>query len=152
MLRGTSLFICDDCKNRFMGLDVEWNCTPLSAPQQCIKCGSWHTMPDLDLDFLDRELYEKLWKRGDETGNHTVTCAYRIDELENCIKRCDEWNSTDHTKELEEMDEEEAKRKDSPKTETFLDQCGIALLLILYLPFYLYDCVKERYKSKITKG
>ena len=42
MLRGTSLFICDDCKTVFMGLDIEWNCTPLSATQQCIKCGSWH--------------------------------------------------------------------------------------------------------------
>lgn len=152
MLRGTSLFICDNCKNIFMGLDVEWNCTPLSATQQCTKCGSWHTMPGRHLDSPDREFYEKLWKRGDETSNHNVTCAYRIDELEKCLNKCEEWNSTDHTKELEEMDKEKAKRKDSPKTETFLDQCGIALLLILYLPFYLYDCIKEIYKSKITKG
>ena len=40
MLRGTSLFICDDCKTIFMGLDIEWNCLPVSATQQCTKCGA----------------------------------------------------------------------------------------------------------------
>ena len=82
MLRGTSLFICDDCKTIFMGLNIEWNCLPMSATQQCTKCGGWHTMPGRHLDSPDREFYESLWKREDETGNHHVTCAYRLDELE----------------------------------------------------------------------
>ena len=103
MLRGTRLFICDDCKNRFMGLDIEWNCTSLSAPQQCTKCGGWHTMPDQEQYSLYRESYEVLWKRVDETNNHNVTCAYRVDELENCVKKCDEWNSTDSTNEFWEI-------------------------------------------------
>ena len=54
MLRGTSLFICDDCKTIFMGLNIEWNCLPVSATQQCIKCGGWHTMPGRHLDSPDR--------------------------------------------------------------------------------------------------
>ena len=77
-----------------MGLDIEWNCTSLSATQQCTKCGGWHTMPGRHLDSPDREFYESLWKREDETGNHHVTCAYRLDELEKYLKKCDEWNST----------------------------------------------------------
>lgn len=147
MLRGTTLFICNDCKNIFMGLDVEWNCTSLSATQQCIKCGGWHTMPGMDLDSPDREFYEKLWQREDQTGNHNVTCAYRIDMLEDCLKKCEEWNSADHTKKFEEMDADEARRKNNPKTETFWEQCAIAVILILYLPFYFYDCFKKIYKS-----
>ena len=66
MLRGTSLFICDDCKTIFMGLDIEWNCLPVSATQQCTKCGGWHTMPGRHLDSPDREFYESLWKREDK--------------------------------------------------------------------------------------
>ena len=145
MLRGTSLFICDDCKTIFMGLDIEWNCLPMSATQQCTKCGGWHTMPGRHLDSPDREFYESLWKREDETGNHHVTCAYRLDELEKYLKKCDEWNSTDHTNELEEMD---ANKPEEKKKETFWEQCGVAIILILFLPFYLYDCLKEKFKAR----
>lgn len=130
-----------------MGLDIEYNCLPYSATQQCTKCGSWHTMPKGYSDSSEREFYEWLWKREDETGNHNVTCAYRIDELEKCLKKCDEWNSTDHTIEFEEED----KGKEPIKKETFLDQCGIAIILILYIPFYLYDCIKEKFRSGKSK-
>lgn len=33
MLRGTLIFICDNCGHKFKALDIEYNCTTLSAPQ-----------------------------------------------------------------------------------------------------------------------
>ena len=60
------------------------------------------------------------------------------------MKECDEWNSVDRTKELEEMDAEEARRRDNPEPETFVDQCLIAIFLILYLPFYLYEVLFKK--------
>ena len=148
MLRGTSLFICDDCKTIFMGLDIEWNCLPMSATQQCTKCGGWHTMPGRHLDSPDREFYESLWKREDETGNHHVTCAYRLDELEKYLKKCDEWNSTDHTKEGDEKDETALEDKSQ---ETFLDICIIALGLLLVLILEFFDDIIDKIKSKLEK-
>ena len=144
MLIGTSLFICDDCKAIFKGLYMERNMTPLAATQQCVKCGSWHTMPGRHLDSPDREIYVEIWKQEDETGYHGATSACRIDKLEKCLKECDEWNSVDRTKELEEMDAEEARRRDSPEPETFMDQCLIAIFIILYLPFYLYEVLFKK--------
>ena len=102
-------------------------------------------MPGRHLDSSDREFYEKLWLLEDENGNHHVTCAYQLDKLEKCLKKCDEWNSTDHTKELEEMD---ANKPEEKKKETFWEQCGVAIILILFLPFYLYDCLKEKFKAR----
>ena len=98
MLIGTSFFICDDCKAIFKGLYMEQNMTPLAATQQCVKCGSWHTMPGRHLDSPDREIYEMIWQQEDETGNHGATCACSFDKLEKCWKECDEWNSVDRTK------------------------------------------------------
>ena len=148
MLRGTSLFICDDCKAIFMGLNMEWNMTPLAATQQCVKCGSWHTMPGRRLDSPNREVYEKIWQQEDETGNHSATCTFSLKKLEECLKKCDEWNSKDRTKELNEMDAEEIRKRDNPEPETFVDKCLVAIIIILYLPFYFYDCIKEKMKLR----
>ena len=46
MLRGTLIFICDNCGHKFKALDIEYNCTTLSAPQKCPKCGSFEKMGD----------------------------------------------------------------------------------------------------------
>ena len=62
MLRGTSIFICDNCGHIFKALDIEYNCTALSAPQKCPKCGSYHTMPMNDLDFPGKTIYEGIWE------------------------------------------------------------------------------------------
>ena len=67
MLRGTSIFICDNCGHIFKALDIEYNCTALSAPQKCPKCGSYHTMPMDDLDFPRKTIYEGIWHTCEES-------------------------------------------------------------------------------------
>lgn len=101
MLRGTSIFICDNCEHLFKALDIEYDCMALSAPQECPKCGSYHTMPADDLRFPGRTCYEDIWRSQDRTGNHDVICYYPSDRLANSLKDCEEWNSEDH-KDLEE--------------------------------------------------
>ena len=32
MFRGMTKFTCDDCGNKFMGMDCEWRCTVYTAP------------------------------------------------------------------------------------------------------------------------
>lgn len=44
MFRGMTKFTCDDCGNKFMGMDCEWRCTVYTAPVKCPKCGSMHTL------------------------------------------------------------------------------------------------------------
>ena len=73
MLRGTTIFKCDNCKKKFKGLDFEYNCTSLSNPQKCPYCGSFHTMQSGSETFY-RSTYETIWKRMDKSGEHEVTC------------------------------------------------------------------------------
>ena len=98
MLRGTLIFICDNCGHNFKALDIEYNCTTLSAPQKCPKCGSYHTMPmeaDDDFNLFDRTIYEDIWRHQDRTSNHDVIYYAPGDKLANSIKECEEWNAQD---------------------------------------------------------
>lgn len=63
MLRGTTIFKCDNCKKKFKGLDIEYNCTSLSNPQRCPYCGSFHTIPSGSEIFfvLHTKLSGKEW-------------------------------------------------------------------------------------------
>ncbi len=70
MLRGTTLFICDECGNKFTAPDIEYMATVFSAPQPCPKCGSSHTMPIgvgslLGKMNLQRAVYKKIWEKMD---------------------------------------------------------------------------------------
>jgi len=66
MLRGITKFTCDDCGNKFMALDMEWNATVFTAPARCPKCGSMHTYPSdcLAGKSLFIERYGKAWMIG----------------------------------------------------------------------------------------
>ncbi len=74
MLRGFRTFVCDNCGNKFEGMDCEWMATAYTAPVKCPKCGSMHTYPSgFDIMFPLGELlgtkkrfYRKLWKRMDK--------------------------------------------------------------------------------------
>lgn len=67
MLRGITKFTCDDCGNKFMGMDMEWNATAASCPVRCPKCGSMHTYPSgLDLLGLRKAFYREIWKSMDD--------------------------------------------------------------------------------------
>ncbi|MBR8769691.1 hypothetical protein IX308_000146 [Porphyromonas levii] len=59
MIRGKIVFRCDECKELFRALDIEWSATTLSMPQQCPKCGSCHTLPMRSI--LSRKLYKQIW-------------------------------------------------------------------------------------------
>ena len=74
MLRGMTKFTCDDCENKFMGEDCEWQCTVYTAPVKYPKCGSMHTYPSgYNIAFLfgglfglKKTFYRKIWKSIDE--------------------------------------------------------------------------------------
>lgn len=87
MLRGTTIFKCDNCKKKFKGLDIEYNCTSLSNPQRCPYCGSFHAIPSGSEIFF-RSTYETIWKRMDESGEHEVTCFYEQGKLTESIDEC----------------------------------------------------------------
>ena len=61
MLRGTTIFKCDDCGHTFEGLDIEWNATAYSTPMPCPKCGSRHTMPNSWFSLLNKRVYKRIW-------------------------------------------------------------------------------------------
>ncbi len=65
MLRGTRLFVCDNCGHKFKGMDIEWNATALSQPLKCPNCGSYHTCPDSFMG-LNKFVYRNIWKQMDE--------------------------------------------------------------------------------------
>ncbi len=70
MVRGKTLFICDECGKKFSAPDIEYMATIYSAPQKCPKCESWHTMPigiGAILGKLNpqRAIYKKLWEKMD---------------------------------------------------------------------------------------
>ena len=45
MIRGTTLFICTECKKVYLAPDVEYRAMAYSVPIPCERCGSMHTMP-----------------------------------------------------------------------------------------------------------
>lgn len=118
MLRGTIKFTCDNCKKKFMGLDIEYMCTCLSNPQKCPYCGSFHTMP-CDEEFLDRSLYVSIWEDMDKSGKRHVTCYYEQSKLEKSIDECNEWNK--QHEEGEAAEEVENKKKSSKDKFHFLN-------------------------------
>jgi DNA-directed RNA polymerase subunit RPC12/RpoP len=65
MLRGTRLFVCDNCGHKFKGMDIEWNATVMSQPQRCPECGSYHTYPKSIFGF-NKFFYRDIWKFMDE--------------------------------------------------------------------------------------
>ena len=73
MLRGIRTFVCDNCGNKFEGMDCEYMATAYTAPVKCPKCGSMHTYPSgYDIAFLfgglfglKKAFYRKMWKNID---------------------------------------------------------------------------------------
>ena len=65
MLRGITTFVCDNCGNKFKGMDIEWMATILSQPMKCPQCGSYHTRPS-SLFGLNKSVYKKIWEQMDE--------------------------------------------------------------------------------------
>lgn len=70
MHRGTTEFVCDQCGNRFMDVDLEFMATSLSVLRQCPQCGSWHTMPSGILSMLRKSSYRRIWKSMDNQSEH----------------------------------------------------------------------------------
>lgn len=71
MLRGKTLFICDECGKKFIAADFEYMATVFSAPMPCTKCGSNHTMPASVFSLLgklnpQRAMYRKIWAEMDK--------------------------------------------------------------------------------------
>lgn len=83
MVRGTTLFICTECKKVFLAPDVEYSAMVYSVPMPCERCGSRRTLPmKLDLfvhsdklnpnkplkeQLRDYSSYENIWKRMSDT-------------------------------------------------------------------------------------
>ena len=67
MVRGERLFICDDCKKVFWGLDIEYNCTVWSVPVPCPRCGKSHTWPLFDIG--GKLVYKSIWKHLEENDD-----------------------------------------------------------------------------------
>lgn len=95
MLRGITIFFCDNCRKRFKGLDMEYRCTILTSPQRCPYCGSYHTLPRNSVGFQD-SLYATIWKNMDESGEYGTTCSIDPKKYLQYIEECDEWNSEPH--------------------------------------------------------
>lgn len=95
MLRGITIFFCDNCRKRFKGLDMEYRCTYLTSPQRCPYCGSYHTLPRNSVGFQD-SLYATIWKNMDESGEYGTTCSIDPKKYLQYIEECDKWNSEPH--------------------------------------------------------
>lgn len=67
MVRGHRLFVCDDCKKVFRGLDIEYNCTVWSYPIPCPRCGKSHTWPLFD--FGGKFIYKSIWRCLEESDD-----------------------------------------------------------------------------------
>lgn len=63
MVRGSTTFICTNCKHKFLGMDIELGATALSQPISCHKCKSIRTRPTALFPFYQNKLYEGIWKR-----------------------------------------------------------------------------------------
>lgn len=66
MLRGKTLFICDECGNKFRDLDFEYMASVLTTPMKCPKCGSYHTYPATASAFIQKSVYKKIWEQIDK--------------------------------------------------------------------------------------
>ena len=71
MLRGITTFVCDDCGQKFKGMDCEWGATIYTYPVRCPNCGSMHTCPPGFLN-LNKNIYRKLWKSLDESNQGEI--------------------------------------------------------------------------------
>ena len=67
MVRGTTLFICTECKKIFLAPDVEYGAMVYSVPMPCKRCGSIRTMPLLMPHY---GVYKKIWKSMEEERNN----------------------------------------------------------------------------------
>jgi len=61
MIRGKTVFKCDNCGHKFIGIDAELGATVLTAPVKCPKCGSYHTYPP-SFFGLNKSIYKKIWE------------------------------------------------------------------------------------------
>lgn len=67
MVRGTTLFICTECKKIFLAPDVEYGAMVYSVPMPCKRCGSIRTMPLLMPYYW---FYKDVWKSMEEERNN----------------------------------------------------------------------------------
>ena len=63
MMRGTTTFVCTECKHKFKAPDIEYLCTTLSVPQKCPHCQSIRTRPVNILGKIQNKMYEPIWKQ-----------------------------------------------------------------------------------------
>ena len=63
MMRGTTTFVCTECKRKFKAPDIEYLCTALSVPQECPHCQSLRTRPVSILGKMQNKMYEPVWKQ-----------------------------------------------------------------------------------------
>lgn len=145
MLRGTTIFKCENCKRKFKGLDIEYNCTNLTTPQKCPYCGSFHTMPNENENFY-HSLYETIWKRMDESGEHEVTCIYEKGKLSDSIEECNNWNEQDE--EIKAKDNAQNKEKSSKDELSFSNYCLTVIALIISSFTDLLDSIKSVFDKK----
>ena len=83
MTRGTTLFICTQCKKVFLAPDIEYGAMAFSVPMPCERCGSIRTLP-MKFDFfvdsinpdkpLERQLrdyavYKDIWGKQGSNSN-----------------------------------------------------------------------------------
>lgn len=66
MIRGKTLFICDECGNKFRDLDFEYMASAFTTPMKCPKCGSYHTYPATVSAFIQKSVYKKIWEQIDK--------------------------------------------------------------------------------------
>lgn len=71
MVFGKTLFICDECGNKFIAPNAEYMAMAFSMPVPCTKCGSNHTMPASVFSLLgklnpQRAMYRKIWAEMDK--------------------------------------------------------------------------------------
>lgn len=68
MLRGTTLFICTECKKIFWAPDIELGAMVYSVPMPCKRCGSIRTLPLFQLTSYP--MYKTIWKTMEKERNN----------------------------------------------------------------------------------
>ncbi len=69
MYRGTILFKCTHCGNKFMGFDIEYRATIFSYPPCCPRCNSIRTRPLGLMGFLLQGAYKSIWDETEQAKN-----------------------------------------------------------------------------------